>query len=869
VYPRVPTLAALCGYLLCVLLPLPRPALAAGAAKVAADPPDCHITAARTGRVFFPGERVALRITSSEPTQAVPYVLRDADGRSVSAGSLRLGGGSPQTLAMGSLGVGIYYLTLTFGTGAQYKDSLCVVPRPDDGPGDPGLWGFQFGATNEMYYAFMAALGVRHVRFDLSWPDHERTAGQYGTAVADWYAECLKRYGLQMIPTLGYTPAWTAMQPDDLPPERTHVFAPDSVEHWGQYVSLLARRLGPQSVTWPSAEIVGGAKCPAQTSPLVRTWEIWNEVDQNYYWGNWSRYLDLLRVASAVLRREDPGCRVAYGGSCAHWTELAMTYDASCVPFFDELTWHSGGNMERELPKYYYGAPQLGYRNWLPRPTIHTECYPDAYAGASEADSLLRLYTVLKAWREEGYSYASIGQRLVGPADPNSCGLGCWTADGQIAPTAKGVAYAAARWLLMDAVYVGPLSLGSESTAHLFVKDGVPLLIAWCDAGATVKVDLSSRCRRLDSLGRESAVRGSRASIALTASPTVLWGVADSYLPVAVDAYATQTMKTEYGFPYGVDSPYVHTLEADCDWYNDGQAARLAATLRSCLTAMSSRPASRGRALDAYALDIRTAISNLGAAARRRGLRGEVPTTLWRLTRLAEWVGDVSDALDPRLYSRPSGAGASPDAALGTDLAAAEAMIRNSATAAQRPVAATLLARGERMVAANALTGGTGAAIAARTGIEAANQYATWEAASQVGVIAVGHFPTAHQLKKGVLLDPGVTHTVQAQVFNSTGSDVAGTLTWRFGDTWTPRTASVAFTAPAGQWSERIACQVTIPGGPTPWPVKTASNPARSFSVYCPSDVPVGETLVLEGALSDGRVLLPMSHDVSVGIRIP
>jgi hypothetical protein len=856
-------LIALCGYLVCLFLSVPRWAVAES------QPVDCHVCAPRVGRVFFAGEPVTLTVTSASASQTVRYAVYDADGRTVASGSLRLDGGTPQSLALRQLGIGIYYLTFTFADNSQFKDAFCVVPRPDDGPGDPGLWGFQFGAMYEQYYAFMAALGVRHVRFDLSWPDHERTPGAYGFDVADWYASCLKRYGLQMIPTLGYTPGWTAMQPEDLGPERSHVFAPDAVEHWAQFVSLLGRRLGEQTVTWPPSAVVGGSKCQMETLPLVRSWEIWNEVDQNYYWGHWGRYLDLLRVAGAVLKQQDPRRSVAYGGSCGHWTELAKTYEANCVPYFDQLTWHSGGNMERELPKYYYGAPQLGYRNWLPRPTIQTECYPDPFAGASEAESVLRLYTILKAWREEGYSYASIGQHLIGPADPNSCGLGWWTADGQIAPTAKGVAYASARWLLMDATYVGPLNLGANVVAHLFMKRGSPLLIAWCDGGATVSVNLSSRCRRFDALGRETPVRGTRVNLALTPAPVVLWGVAEAYVPAAISAYVNQVMKTEYGFPYGTDSPYVHTLEADCDWNNPGQAARLAATLSACVTALSSRPTVRGRALDPYALDLRTAICNLTSAAQRWGMRPEVPTTVWRLVRLAEWVGEVSDALDPTVVGRPSGVEMSTNTGVTVDLQQARAVVADDASGRLRPMSATLLSRAQRMSELAARTGGPGAALAVRTAMEAARQYATLEGLSQIAIFAVGYFPTAHQLKKGVIFDPDTTHTVQAQVYNFTAAEVSGTLTWHFGDTWSPQTASVQFSAPANGWSERLSCQVTIPGGAQPWPIKTASNPAGSFSVYCPAEVPVGETLILDGCLSDGRPLLPMRYEVSVGVRIP
>ncbi len=855
--------------------PLVEIALLAAASLVHVSPcpaaVECHLRTARVARTFYTGETAQLSITTDSDARNVPYEVRNYESQVVASGRVSFTAAEPTELVLRGLANGVYYLQLTFGPGDLYRDQFCVLPPPDQGGEDARLWGFQLNGAEERCYQMLAQVGVRYVRFDVSWPDHEPSPGAYRTSKADWYAGVCRRWGLQMIPTLGYSPSWTAQKPDNMDATRNHTWCPDAVEHWGEYVRLLRERLGRQTVTWPSPELGLGASNATQEVPLVRSWEIWNEVDQNFYYGPWPRYLDLLRVASGVLKQTSRDRRVMYGGACAHWTEMGKTYDCAGPLFFDEVAWHSNKDLETELPKYYYGAPQLGYRNWIPQLTVQTECYPTTRAGVGEAEYLLRLYTVLRAWREEGYCYASIGSHLVGPADPNSIALTSLRSDKEYMPNAKYVAYATSRWLLGNSAYLGPVSLAEGVTAHVFARQGGPMMVLWSDTGATVSVELDTWAQQIDVMGRSRRLPGTECSLTLNGAPTVIWGVAYRYAVEAIQNYFETTMNTEYGFPYATDSPYVKTLAWDCCWRCDGQSDRLLATLRQTLDAMKARPAMKGRALDSLAADISTSTANLcDAAARYRsryGLRPEVPTSLWRLVRLAEWLGEATDALAGPRCVRASGSDWPPRKAyLMQRLDTLYTQLAETPEGSVHPLALRMLDRGYSLAATYQRTGGAGVLKAALTAADAAEAWGRVENPQVRGVFLVGYFPTARQLKKSTIFTPGQTHTLQVQVYNFTSKPVSGTFTWALGAAWSPNTVTVPFSVGPGQHTERIPCDVTVPGGPEPWSLGRVTLPAGDISVWCPSTTANKEWLQLYGQLSDGRGLPQMVFETAVGV---
>jgi hypothetical protein len=829
---------------------------------------ECRITSSRVARTFYTGEPPVLNLQADGSTQSAAYEVTSYEGTRVASGRVQVGANRTVPLTFGAPGNGIYYVRVSFASGDVANDAFCVIPRPDADPGEPSLWGYQYGGTWECYYALMAQAGVRYVRFDLSWPDHERAAGQYDTAKADWYATVAKRYGLQIVPTLGYTPAWTAQQPDDYN-VRSHTWAPESVEHWEGFVRTLRDRLADQTVTWPTTEVVPARPVPeTRVAPLVRSWEIWNEADQNYYFGPWGRYLDLLRVAWGVLKGHSDRNVVCYGGACAHWTEMGMTYGAGCGPYFDEIAWHSNGDIEQSLPAYYYGSPQIGYKYWLPRPTHQTECYPTTLAGVQETGYLVRLFTALKAAGEQGYCYASIGGTLLGAADPNSRAMVYSGLGGELVPNAKYVAYAATRWLLQGAAYLGPLDLGPGVTAHLFVRRSLLLLVAWSDAGADVTLSLGEdNPRRVDALGRCTTLRGRSYQCRLTASPTVVLDMARAYAPVAMRAQFARAMATEYGFASSTDSPYVHDLWRDCAWghpENDGQPQRLQATLEGCLGTMQSGRRLQWAALEPMLADLQRAMGNLAAAAAsHQSLRAEVPTSIWRLQRLVEWLAAVLDVGTDRA------GGALGGPALVRTLDAARAQVTDPLAGTIQPLSESLVDRGYAMGSMDGGLPRRGAVLAAQAAAAAALAYGRVETAKQTKVFVVGSFPTARLMRKAVLFPPAQTHQLVAQVYNYTPREVSGTVTWSLPSEWVALSPSVSFTAPAQGHSARVLCEMSIPDGAQPWPLRWASVAGCNFRVALPSQLSAVTSLSVQATLSDGRATATMPYQVCTGVWTP
>ena len=165
-----------------------------------------------------------------------------------------------------------------------------------------------------------------------------------------------------------------------------------------------------------------------QPLPWAHSWEMWNEADIMFYVGDWNRYLDLLRMAWAAGRRTVPEAPMVYGGSTGNFVAMGMTASGSARYSFDYIGFHAGGALEDCLRVWYSGGQQIPWVVGTPRESMHTECYAQGrgdsvdYSAYQETPGqLLRVYLVLKAWREAGY-YRS------------GCLGGYLYEDGQIAP---------------------------------------------------------------------------------------------------------------------------------------------------------------------------------------------------------------------------------------------------------------------------------------------------------------------------------------------------------------------------------------------------------------------------------------------------
>ncbi len=179
-------------------------------------------------------------------------------------------------------------------------------------------------------FADYARLGVSWLRTDLNWSLVQATGPDaFDWAVMDRVISLSERHDIRVLPVLGSTPAWAALDPTELSPPR-------DVDDFARFAAAAVARYLPRD---------------------IRVWEIWNEPNMA---GSWpplpdpARYARLLIAAAAAIRAGDPGATVLLGGLAAavetgpegaveHHAAvdfLAQVYAAEAGDAFDALAFH-------------------------------------------------------------------------------------------------------------------------------------------------------------------------------------------------------------------------------------------------------------------------------------------------------------------------------------------------------------------------------------------------------------------------------------------------------------------------------------------------------------------------------------------------
>lgn len=151
-----------------------------------------------------------------------------------------------------------------------------------------------------------ADLGVHWVRVDLSWRNIQPDSpSQYLWERFDRVVDAADKRGLEVLPTIGYTPRWAA-----------------------------AADCGSTSQTCPPADddqfaAFAGAAAERYSARGVHTWEIWNEPNIRPFWHTGpdaERYAGLLKAASRSVRSADSKAYLLLGGLAAVKTDPAKQY---------------------------------------------------------------------------------------------------------------------------------------------------------------------------------------------------------------------------------------------------------------------------------------------------------------------------------------------------------------------------------------------------------------------------------------------------------------------------------------------------------------------------------------------------------------
>lgn len=150
------------------------------------------------------------------------------------------------------------------------------------------LWESDYDLNREL--DGMAGSGARWLRIDIDWPSIQPTPDSWNWGPTDRIVNAATSRGIQILGTLGYTPPWARG------PGTDGKYPPSDYNNYARFAQAAAARY----------KGVG-----------VRSWEIWNEPNQVYWWkpapNPWA-YTDLLRRAYGAIKAVDPGATVIGGG---------------------------------------------------------------------------------------------------------------------------------------------------------------------------------------------------------------------------------------------------------------------------------------------------------------------------------------------------------------------------------------------------------------------------------------------------------------------------------------------------------------------------------------------------------------------------
>ncbi len=233
--------------------------------------------------------------------------------------------------------------------------------------------------------------GVGLVRQYIWWNRMEKSPGVYDWSRMDQLVTDAKAKGMQILPTLLYTPDFYSSKPADS--TSTAQFPPADPQKLANFATKMVQRYGTGGSYWckPSPVPTFPDECPEPYSPITY-WEVWNEPDYTSWWKgspNPAEYLELLKVTSTAIRAADPDAQVVLGsltGAGGSLTDgyLDALYQLGAKDYFDVVSLNPYGRDVGAMVAYIRGqrAVMDSYGDSA-KPTIITE-YGWATGGRSD-----------------------------------------------------------------------------------------------------------------------------------------------------------------------------------------------------------------------------------------------------------------------------------------------------------------------------------------------------------------------------------------------------------------------------------------------------------------------------------------------------
>ncbi|MEJ7630708.1 MAG: hypothetical protein WKF54_14060 [Nocardioidaceae bacterium] len=232
--------------------------------------------------------------------------------------------------------------------------------------------------------------GVGLVRQYIWWNRMEKSPGVYDWSRMDQLVTDAKAKGMQILPTLLYTPDFYSSKPADS--TSTAQFPPADPQKLANFASKMVDRYGTDGTYWCKPLLPNlPPECPTSYKPITY-WEVWNEPDYTSWWKgspNPAEYLELLKVTSTAIRAADPDAQVVLGsltGAGGSLTDgyLDALYQLGAKDYFDVVSLNPYGRDVGAMVAYIRGqrAVMDSYGDSA-KPTIITE-YGWATGGRSD-----------------------------------------------------------------------------------------------------------------------------------------------------------------------------------------------------------------------------------------------------------------------------------------------------------------------------------------------------------------------------------------------------------------------------------------------------------------------------------------------------
>jgi len=176
--------------------------------------------------------------------------------------------------------------------------------RVEAAPEPPSPFGVEMLSINDDRIAKAVGADMRWVRILLAWKDIEpnnTTPGHYNWGAYDSRIKSIVDAGLVPLVTVQSNPDWAAtteLGPIDKVP----------LSEFVQFVTALVERYDGDGVD------------DAPGSPVVKYWELYNEMDNEAHWGyQGDKYAELLKAAYPAIKAANPEAKVVFGGLAYEW----------------------------------------------------------------------------------------------------------------------------------------------------------------------------------------------------------------------------------------------------------------------------------------------------------------------------------------------------------------------------------------------------------------------------------------------------------------------------------------------------------------------------------------------------------------------